>query len=120
MDLVGVTLVGIAAGGPRSSLVALYFVVIASAPLRLSLGLVWAATVGAWGGYAALLMYYAWVVVGWERYYATPGLRIARTEEAAWVLAMGVAGLMAGQVVRQARRLAAGYPVSVVGGGEGD
>jgi hypothetical protein len=112
-DLTGVTLLGIAAGGPRTPLLCLYFVVIASTPLRLSLALVWVATLGAWAGYAALLAYYAWFLIGWHRYYATPELQIPRTEEASWFLALGVAGLLAGQVVRQARRLAAGYPVSV-------
>jgi hypothetical protein len=113
LDLLGVTLLGIAAGGPRPPLLCLYFVVIASAPLRLSLALVWVATIGAWAGYATLLAHYAWFLIGWQRYYATPELRIPRTEEATWFLALGVTGLLAGQVVRQARRLAAGYPVSV-------
>jgi len=52
-------------------------------------------------------------VVGFQKYYATPALRIARSEEAVYVLSMLVTGLLAGQMVRQARRLAAGYPVTV-------
>jgi hypothetical protein len=119
-DLILVTTIGMAAANPRSSLLALYFVVIATAPLRMSLGLVWTATLGAWAGYAAVLMWFAWHVIGWERYYSTPGLRVPRAEEAAWLLAMGVAGLLAGQVVRQGRRLAGGYPVEFASDQEGD
>jgi len=119
-DLMMVTLLAMASGitgGPKSSLVLLYFVIVASAPLRLNLGLVWTATLAAMGAYCLVLMYYAWVVIGWSKYYAPEnvGLRIPRSTEAIFLLALGAAGLMAGQVVRQARRLVAGYPVMVVG-----
>jgi hypothetical protein len=99
--------------GPRSPLVALYFVVIATAPLRLSLRLVYAATFGAVAGYLALLGEYVFFRIGAERYYADPALRIPRAHEVMVLLALGTAGLLAGQVVRQARRLVLGHPVSV-------
>jgi TRAP-type C4-dicarboxylate transport system permease small subunit len=74
------------------------------------------ATAAAIFGYLCVLAHYAWRVVGWQKYYATPELRIPRAEEAVYVLAMLVCGLLAGQAVRQARRLAAGYSVTVEAG----
>jgi hypothetical protein len=112
-DLVMVTLLGIVARGPQTPLMLLFFIVIASAPLRLSLRLVWVATLGAMAGYAIVLAYYAWWLIGWDKYYSTPELRIPRSTEAIWILAMGVAGLLAGQVVRQMRRICTGYPVAM-------
>lgn len=112
-DLAMVTLLGIIARDPRTPLMLLFFVVIASASLRLSLKLVWVATLGAMTGYAIVLAYYAWWVIGWDKYYATPELRIPRSVEFIWLLAMGAAGLMAGQVVRQMRRVCIGYPVAM-------
>ena len=112
-DLFLVTLLCMIAGGPRSPLVLLLFLVIAMSPLRLSLRLVYTTTAGAMLAYLTLLAYYAWARIGLEKYYATPELRIPRSEEAVYVLSLLVAGLLAGQVVRQARRIAGGYPVSV-------
>jgi len=112
-DLFLVTLLCTLAGGPRSPLMLLLFLVVAMAPLRLSLRLVYATTAGAILAYLAVLAIYAWGKVGYEKYYATPELRIPRSEEAIHVLALLVAGLLAGQVVRQARRIAGGYAVSV-------
>jgi hypothetical protein len=101
------------AGAPRTPLVLLYFPVIASAPLRLSLPVVYAATAGAIAGYLFSLGYYAWYLVGFDRYYATPELRIPRSEEAIVVLSLLVTGLFAGQAVRQAVRIATGPRVTV-------
>ncbi len=112
-DLAMVTLLGIVARGPQTPLMLLFFIVIASAPLRLSLRLVWVATLGAMAGYAIVLAYYAWWLIGWDKYYSTPELRIPRSSEAIWILSMGVAGLLAGQVVRQMRRICRGYPVAM-------
>jgi hypothetical protein len=112
-DLAMVTMLGIVARGPQTPLMLLYFIVIASAPLRLSLKLVWVATLGAMAGYAIVLAYYAWWLIGWDKYYSTPELRIPHSTEAIWILALGVAGLLAGQVVRQMRRVCTGYPVAM-------
>jgi len=98
--------------GPRSPLAVLYFLVIAAAPLRLSLPLVYVATLASMGGYLIALGYYAFVLVGYEQYYANPAVRIPRTQEIIFLLALGAAGLLAGQVVRQIRRLEQGYPVT--------
>jgi len=103
--------------GPRSPLVVLYFLLIAAAPLRLSLRLVYVATFTAMGGYLITLGHYAYVLVGYTRYYSDPAARISRTQEVVFLLALGAAGLLAGQVVRQMRRVMQGYPVSEAAGG---
>jgi hypothetical protein len=113
-DLVLITgMLALTGDGPKSPLVVLYFLVIAAAPLRLSMGLVYMAALGAIVGYLFLLGHYAYWVVGYERYYADPALRIPRTHQVIMVLALGAAGIVAGQVVRQMRRVAEGYPVKV-------
>ncbi len=104
-DTLMVTLICVAAGSPATPLALLYFGIIASAPLRLSLRLVYIATAAAMLGYLFLLGYYAWYVIGFHRYYATPELRISRSTEAITLLTLLVCGLFAGQVVRQTRRI---------------
>ena len=104
-DTVLITTLLVLAGGPRSPLVILYFLVIAAAPLRLSIRLVYAATLLAIAGYGFLLGHYAYYVVGYDRYYADATLRIPRTQEVIFALGLFIAGVLAGQVVRQARRL---------------
>lgn len=111
-DLLMVTAIAVAAGGARTPLVLLYFVIIATAPLRLSLPLVYFTTIGSCLCYLFLLAYYAWYVVGFDRYYATPALQIPRSTEAIFALSLIACGVLAGQVVRQARRLTIGHPVS--------
>jgi hypothetical protein len=106
-DTVLITTLVVLAGDPRSPLVVLYFLVIAAAPLRLSVRLVYAATLLTLAAYGFLLAHYAFVQVGYERYYADAyaALRVPRTQEAVTALGLAVAGVLAGQVVRQARRL---------------
>jgi hypothetical protein len=116
-DLALVTaLLTVSPDGPRSPLVFLYFVVVAAAPLRLSLPLVQFATLGAWAAALVAVGQYAFVRVGSEAYYA-PGspYRMARTAEVIFLMALGAVGLLGGQSVRQARRLVQGYPVQVEG-----
>jgi hypothetical protein len=93
---------------PKPTLSALYFLVIASAALRLSLPLVYAATGGCMVGYVFFL--------GYLKYWLnlTDGQRPSRPQQAVFLLALLVAGFLAGQVVRQARRLLAGHPVIIV------
>lgn len=105
--------------GPRSPLVVLYFVVLASSPLRLSLALVQATTFGAMAAAAVMLGYHVIYRVTWEVYYSADYTgRVSRTAEVLFLLALGAAGLLAGQAVRQARRLVEGYPVTVAEAGE--
>jgi hypothetical protein len=100
--------------GPHHPLIVLYFLVIAAAPLRLSLPLVYVATLGAMAAATIVMGHYVFVEVGCETYYS-PGFsgRIARTAEVIFLLALATTGLLAGQMVRQARRLVEGYPVRV-------
>lgn len=107
VDGLMITLLCILAGGPRTPLVLVYFGLIASSPLRLSIRAVYFATAVAMVGYLILLGHYAWYQIGFRRYYATPELRIPRSEEIITLLAMLVCGLFAGQIVRQIRRIAA-------------
>ncbi|MFI5402135.1 MAG: hypothetical protein ACHQ1G_04300 [Planctomycetota bacterium] len=102
-DAAMITVLVVVSGGVDRSLVALYFLVIAAAPLRLSLPLVWGATAAAVTGYAVLLGHAMW--------YA-PSQRLPRQQQVIFVIALLVAGLLAGQLVRQARRaaLATGGP----------
>jgi hypothetical protein len=114
-DLLLVTaLVVISPEGPRSPLIFLYFVVVAASSLRLSLPLVYATTFGAWGGALVFMGYYVFLEVGRAAYYAPDSpFRVSRTAQVIFLLALGAVGLVAGQAVRQARRLVEGYPVKV-------
>ncbi len=91
----------------RSMLAVLYFLVIVAAPLRLSLSLVWVATLGTMAGYAFFLGYVRW------RLELPPEQRLSRPQQIVFVLALGAAGLLVGQFVRQCRRLVRGSPVPV-------
>jgi hypothetical protein len=106
-DLVLLTLLLGVSGEPRTTLSALYFLIIAAAPLRLSIRLVQAATLGSMAGFLLFLGYVRWGLGLAEQD------RMPRTQQIIFVLALGGAGLLAGQVVRQIRRLREGYPVLV-------
>jgi uncharacterized membrane protein YsdA (DUF1294 family) len=87
-------------------MVLLLFLVIAAAPVRFSLKLVYVATLGAMLTYL-LLIGTSFVMMGSERYYAADNVRrVPRPTQVIMLLSLGGAGLLAGQVVRQARRLA--------------
>jgi hypothetical protein len=91
----------------RSMLAVLYFLVIVAAPLRLSLPLVWLASLGTMAGYAFFLGYVRW------RLELPPEQRLSRPQQIVFLLALGATGLLAGQIVRQCRRLVHGTPVPV-------
>ena len=110
MDVLMITLLCAIAGGPQTPLVLLYFAAIASAPLRLSLRLIYVTTAASILGYLVLLAYYAWYRIGFHAYYANESVRIPRSTEVIVVLALLVTGLFAGQVVRQSRRMIERYP----------
>jgi hypothetical protein len=107
-DLLLITTVLLIGRDPRSTLTSLYFLVIAAAALRLSLALVWVATLGAMACYAYFLGY----VKFWLE--LPDAQRLPRAQQVVFLLALGAAGILAGQMVRQARRLVQGYPVTVV------
>jgi hypothetical protein len=105
-------LLAVTPDGPKSALTVLYFLIIASTALRLSLALVYVATVGSGVAYLLLLGYYFYAVIGAENYYSSPQ-RVQRTQEIIFWLGLLAAGALAGQSVRQARRLVRGYAVAV-------
>jgi hypothetical protein len=105
-DLLLVATLLVLSGGPSSPLLPLLFLVIAAAPLRMSVALVCVAALGAVVVYVFLLGHHVFYVIGYERYYADSRLRLSRAQEVAYVLGLLIAGLLAGQAVRQAQRLA--------------
>lgn len=88
-----------------SWLATLYVLVIAAAPLRLSLPLVYFATLTSMAAYGFFL--------GYVKYQLALEQRLSRPNQVIFALVLGATGILAGQVVRQARRLAAGYPVTI-------
>lgn len=112
-DLVLLTVMLMLSGvGPRSPLMLLYFLVIASAPLRLSLRLVYVATLGSMAAAVILGGYQYFFLIGPDKYYDS-GDRVPHAMQIIYLLALGGAGILAGQMVRQVRRLVEGYDVAV-------
>ena len=106
-DILLVTALLMLSGDPRTWLAVLYLLVIASAALRLSLPLIYTATLGSMAAYLFFLGYVRdWLKLLDEQ-------RLSRPNQVIFVLALGAAGILAGQMVRQARRLVQGYPVTV-------
>lgn len=106
-DILLITLLLLVTGSPHSWLPVLYLLVIATAPLRLDLALVYLATFASLAGYLFFLGYLKYWL------HVPDGQRLSRPNQVIFILALGAAGLLAGQMVRQARRLCHGYPVSV-------
>lgn len=104
LDTFLVTLYLVAGGGPRSPLTVIYFIVLAASSLRLSLRLVWATTAFTLLGYLSAVLYTVRFKPQW---------RIPHDEQVVFMLALAGTGLVAGQMVRQARRLIQGSPVEV-------
>jgi hypothetical protein len=86
--------------GPRSPLVGLLFLVIASSPLRMDLRVVWTATLLALLSYAFVCGHAKWKRPEWQ---------VPRRQQVIVALALSAAGFLAGQSLRQARRLAQDY-----------
>jgi hypothetical protein len=112
-DLLLLTCAILMAAGPRSPLVAGYFLVIALSALRFSLPLVRFATVGSLVGYLVLL--------GRARWFAGSDLRVPRYHELIVVLTIALTGIILGQVIRRVRALAEDYAARLarVTGGHG-
>jgi hypothetical protein len=83
-------------GGPRSPFIVLLFLLIATSPLRLQLRVVWV---------ASILSIAAYVFVCGHSRYMPPDWRVTTREHVIVLLALAGAGVLAGQSVRQARRL---------------
>ncbi|MGI8979079.1 MAG: hypothetical protein ACR2FY_07635 [Pirellulaceae bacterium] len=91
-----------AADGPASPLVLIFFLILALAALRFSLGLVWFATLGSMLGYLVLvgLADKKW----FDQDHAVPMVTQAIT-----VLSLGLTGIVLGQIIRRVRSLAEEY-----------
>jgi hypothetical protein len=107
-DLLLITALLVIGGDGKSMFAVFYFLVIIAAALRLSLPLVYCATLGTMAAYLFFLGYVRFGL------HADDRERLSRPQQVIVLLALGAAGLLAGQVVRQVRRLLGGYPVRVV------
>lgn len=99
-DLALLTCILLAADGPRSPLKVGYFLIICLAALRFSVPLIRAAAAGAVAGYLVLMGNAFWF---------RPGLRVPRYQEAIFVLALTLTGVIVGQLVRRVRGFAEDY-----------
>jgi hypothetical protein len=104
--LTGIICIGSAA---RSPLVAGYFLILVLSALRLSLPLVWFSTAGCVVAYLCVLGFAKWP----DRFgisklldETTAELRVPRYHQAIVLLAIVLAGIMLGQIVRRVRHLA--------------
>jgi hypothetical protein len=99
-DIILLTTLTAAADGPRSPLVVGYFLVIVLSTLRFQLRLVWCATLGSMAGYLCLL--------GYARWFAGPDreLSVPRYQQLIVLVAMALAGIVLGQVIRRVRAMA--------------
>jgi hypothetical protein len=107
-DVVLITALLMVGNSVHSPLVILYWLAIASTPLRLSLPIVTLTTIASMAGYYAALAYYAYFHIGAAAYHADPALRVPKTTQVIVLLGLAAAGLLAGQAVRQTRRLLIG------------
>lgn len=110
-DLVLLTAVLTVANGPRSPLVVAYFLIIALAALRLSLPLIWLATLGAMAGYLFLL--------GFVDYYVAADLSammsVPRYFQLIVLVALALEGVILGQLIRRVRTMAEDFARRVGG-----
>lgn len=104
-DLLLVTLLLMVSDGPQSALLVLLLLVVATTAVRLNLALVRTATALAAFAYGAVLVH---------AYEFRPEWVVPRRQQVIFTLALGCAGLLAGQSVRRARRLAADYHDRIV------
>jgi hypothetical protein len=111
VDIALLQLVLMFGSGARSPMVAAYFVLIALASMRFSLGLVRCATV------IAMISYLA--VNGYARWYAAPAVRplisVPRFDQALVLLAMAMTGIVLGQLIRRVRAMSVDYAARVHG-----
>jgi hypothetical protein len=102
-DVVLLTALAMLATGPQSPLVFVYFVLVALAGIRFSLGLVWCATAGSMLGYLFLLGHAKWFLP------AGVDHGVPRVEQAIVLLSLALAGVVLGQTVRRVRALSDEY-----------
>jgi hypothetical protein len=104
-DLALLTAILMLADGPKSPLVVAYFLLIVLATLRFSLSLIWFTAIGSVLGYMFLL--------GYARWFTDRDIGVPRYHQAIVLLALALAGIVLGQVVRRVRRMAIDYAARV-------
>ncbi len=104
-DIVLLTAILVLADGPKSPLVVAYFLLIVLATLRFSLWLTWFATIGSMSGYLFLL--------GYAKWFTQRDLHVTRYHQAIFLLALALAGIVLGQVIRRVRKMAIEYAARV-------
>jgi hypothetical protein len=102
LDVVLLTLLLMVADGPRSPIIAAYFLIPALAGLRFQLRLVWFATIAAMLGYVWLLGWAIWIE-------GVRNIRVPRYHELIVLTALAMSGIIQGQVIRRVKSLAAEY-----------
>jgi hypothetical protein len=102
LDVMLLTLLLMVADGPRSPLVAGFFLIPAAATLRFRLRLVWFATIAAMLGYVWLLGWAIWIEPARQ-------VRVPRYHELIFLTALAMSGIIQGQVIRRVKSLAAEY-----------
>jgi hypothetical protein len=101
-DLILLTALATLAAGPFSPLVFAYFVIIAMAALRFSLGLVWFATLGSMAGY--------WGLVGTvDKTWFNAEHIVPLPTQMIVLLSLALTGVVLGQVVRRVKAMAREY-----------
>jgi hypothetical protein len=100
VDVALLTSILLIADGPKSPLLVVYFIILAGAPLRLSLPLVRFTTVATIAGYVVL------IGDAWMR---RPELRVPRYQQLMTILALALAGVALGQLMRALREAAEAY-----------
>jgi hypothetical protein len=111
LDVILLTLLLMVADGPRSPLVVGYFLIPALATLRFQLRLVWFATIAAMLGYVWLLGWAVWIE-------SVRNVRVPRYHELIFLTALGLTGIIQGQVIRRVKALAAEYVRRLSSAGE--
>jgi hypothetical protein len=104
-DLVLLTALLTVASGPRSPLIAVYFVILALATLRFNTRLVQFASAGAVAGYL--------FVLGYARWFTRRDILVPRDHEIIVLLALALTGIALGQVTRRARAMAQDYAARI-------
>jgi hypothetical protein len=100
-DIIFLTIILAVGDGPRSPLLAGYFLIIVLATLRFSLPLVRFATAGTMIGYLILL--------GYAKWFSGRDSNVPRYHQLLFLLALAISGVILGQVLRRVREMAVDY-----------
>jgi hypothetical protein len=101
-DLILLTALASLAAGPFSPLILVYFVIVALAALRLSVGLVWFAAIGSMAGY--------WSLVGLaDKTWFDADHVVAPTRQLVTLVSLALTGAVLAQLVSRVKGLAAEY-----------